>query len=42
MSKRNSYATFYALLGTMPGASKEELVLQWTGGRTESLREMMR
>ena len=40
MSKRNSYATFYALLGTMPGASKEELVLQWTGGRTESLREM--
>ena len=40
MLKRNSYATFYALLGTMPGASKEELVLQWTGGRTESLREM--
>lgn len=40
MAKRNSYATFYALLGTMPGASKEELVLQWTGGRTESLREM--
>ncbi|WP_215492825.1 hypothetical protein [Porphyromonas bobii] len=40
MSKRNSYASFYALLGTMPGASKEELVLQWTGGRTRSLREM--
>jgi hypothetical protein len=24
----------------MPGADKESLILQWTGGRTSSLREM--
>lgn len=40
MPKRDSYASFYALYKKMPGASKEELVLQWTGGRTSSLREM--
>lgn len=40
MAKRDSYASFYALYGKMPLASKEELVLQWTGGRTSSLREM--
>lgn len=37
---RTNYATFYALLKLMPGASKEELVLQWTNGRTTSLKEM--
>jgi len=37
---RNNYATFYALLKSMPGASKEDLVLQWTNGRTASLKEM--
>ena len=37
---RNNYAPFYALLKSMPGASKEDLVLQWTNGRTASLKEM--
>ncbi len=37
---RNNYATLYALLKSMPGASKEDLVLQWTNGRTASLKEM--
>lgn len=37
---RNNYAAFYALLKSMPGASKEDLVLQWTNGRTASLKEM--
>lgn len=37
---RTNYATFYALLKLMPRASKEELVLQWTNGRTTSLKEM--
>lgn len=37
---RNNYAAFYALLKSMPGASKEDLVLQWTNGRTSSLKEM--
>jgi hypothetical protein len=37
---RTNYATFYALLKSMPGASKEDLVLQWTNGRTASLKEM--
>nr|DAJ35657.1 MAG TPA: Protein of unknown function (DUF1018) [Caudoviricetes sp.] len=40
MPKRDSYASFYALYKKMLGASKEELVLQWTCGRTSSLREM--
>lgn len=38
-----SYAEFYALLNKLPGATdglKEELVLQFTGGRTDSLRAM--
>ncbi len=35
-----NYAIFYALLRQLPGASKEELVLQWTNGRTDSLRAM--
>ena len=37
---RTNYALFYALLKSMPGASKEDLVLQWTNGRTASLKEM--
>lgn len=37
---RTNYAAFYALLKSMPGASKEDLVLQWTNGRTASLKEM--
>lgn len=38
-----SYAEFYVLLGKMPGAAdglKEELVAQFTGGRTTSLKDM--
>nr|DAM81218.1 MAG TPA: Protein of unknown function (DUF1018) [Caudoviricetes sp.] len=37
---RTNYAAFFALLKSMPGASKEDLVLQWTNGRTASLKEM--
>lgn len=40
MSNRDSYAVFFALLKRMPGATKEDLVDQWTGGRTSSLKEM--
>ena len=40
MLKRESYAVFFALLKRMPGATKEDLVDQWTGGRTSSLKEM--
>lgn len=40
MSNRESYAVFFALLKRMPGATKEDLVDQWTGGRTTSLKEM--
>ena len=40
MSNRESYAIFFALLKRMPGATKEDLVDQWTGGRTSSLKEM--
>nr|DAS98025.1 MAG TPA: Protein of unknown function (DUF1018) [Caudoviricetes sp.] len=40
MAPTSSYATFFALLKQMPGADKESLILQWTGGRTSSLREM--
>ena len=38
-----NYAEFFSLLNRMPGAHdglKEELVLSFTDGRTESLREM--
>lgn len=35
-----NYAAFYALLRQLEGITKEELVLQWTNGRTESLRAM--
>lgn len=43
MTKVKNYARFYALLKRMPGTSddlKEQLVLQFTGGRTEHLGEM--
>lgn len=40
MSNRESYAVFFALLKRMPGVTKEDLVDQWTGGRTTSLKEM--
>lgn len=42
MTMKN-YSEFYALLGKLPGATnglKEDLVMQFTGGRTSSLREM--
>ncbi len=35
-----NYARFYALLKKLPGADKETLVYQFTGGRTKSLRQM--
>lgn len=35
-----SYARFYGLLKQLPGADKETLVWQYTGGRTASLREV--
>lgn len=35
-----NFARFYALLKKMPGADKEELVWQFTDGRTKSLREI--
>lgn len=35
-----SYGRFYSLLGRLPGADKETLVLQFTNGRTKHLRQM--
>ena len=35
-----NYARFYALLGKLPGADKETLVYQFTGGRTTHLHLM--
>lgn len=35
-----SFARFYALLAKCPSADKESLVMQFTDGRTASLREM--
>jgi hypothetical protein len=35
-----NYRKFYALLNQMPGAEKEELVRQFTNGRTDSLSAM--
>lgn len=44
MEKPNNYARFYGLLNQMPSTDKEEMkkdiVLQYTKGRTDSLREM--
>lgn len=39
MNKERNYVWFYTLLKSMPGADKEGLVLQYTNGRTSSLRE---
>lgn len=36
----DNYARFYALLGKLPGADKETLVLQFTNGRTAHLHLM--
>lgn len=38
--KTKNYAWFYSLLKDNPYADKESLVLQYTDGRTSSLREM--
>lgn len=43
MMTTKNYAEFYALLNKLPGATsglKEDLVMQFTKGRTTSLREM--
>jgi hypothetical protein len=40
MKKIKNFSRFYALLNKAVGADKEELVRQFTGGRTASLREM--
>lgn len=40
MQEVANYKRFYALLKRMPGADKELLVYQHTGGRTDSLREL--
>lgn len=40
MATRNNYSTFYALLRRLPGVDKDQVVSQWTAGRTTSLREM--
>ena len=42
MKKANRFSRFYALLKGNPAADKESLVLQYTDGRTTSLREMSR
>lgn len=39
---KNDYSRFYALLRKNPMVEKEEIVLQFTDGRTSSLREMRR
>lgn len=40
MAKDRNYAPFWAILKKMPGADKEAIVLQYTNGRTTSLKEM--
>ncbi|MDO4691727.1 MAG: hypothetical protein Q4A64_02515 [Porphyromonadaceae bacterium] len=40
MDKQRNYARFYALIARMQGADKESIVLQYTNGRTTSLKEM--
>lgn len=37
---RKNYAAFFMMLRKMPGATKEELVRQFTKGRTEELKNM--
>lgn len=40
MESKNDYKRFWALLREMPGAEKEEIVLQFTCGRTTHLHLM--
>ena len=40
MKKAKSYGRFYALMRDNPEADKTDLVMQFTDGRTTSLREM--
>ena len=40
MKKAKSYGRFYALMRKHPEADKDDLVMQFTDGRTTSLREM--
>ena len=40
MKEKRNYSRFYALLKKLPGAEKEQLVYQQSGGRTTSLREL--
>ncbi len=44
IAKPESYSSFYGLLKLLPGSDKEtlkeEIIYQFTGGRTHSLREM--
>lgn len=40
--KKNDYSRFYALLKQNPMADKEELVSQFTGGRTTHVSQMQR
>ena len=40
MGAERNYARFYALLKQLPKADKENLVEQYTGGRTTHLRQM--
>lgn len=41
-AKKNDYSRLYALLRKHPQADKDELVLQFTGGRTSHVSEMKR
>ena len=40
MKHIDNYGRFYGLLKRLPGADKETLVRQFTGNRTEHLRQM--
>ncbi|MDR3227749.1 MAG: hypothetical protein LBT56_08785 [Prevotellaceae bacterium] len=40
MKKIKTFSRFYALLNQLAGADKEQLVYEFTSGRTSSLREM--
>jgi hypothetical protein len=40
MNNIDNYGRFYGLLKRLPGADKETLVRQFTGNRTEHLRQM--
>lgn len=40
MAKERNYAPFWAIINKMQGADKEDIIRQYTGGRTTSLKEM--